>query len=64
MNIGTTEIILILGFLSILAVPAIILFVVLKSRQSSASLEPCPFCAELIQMQAKVCRFCGRDLTT
>lgn len=24
----------------------------------------CPFCAELIKAEAKVCRFCGRELPT
>jgi hypothetical protein len=32
------------------------------SRQQPVGLKPCPFCAELIKKEAKVCRFCQRDL--
>ena len=66
MGLGTTEIILILAVLFLLALPVIIVVGVVlganRNRQSTANLKPCPFCAEMIQAQAKVCRFCGRDL--
>ena len=65
MNFGTKEIILILAFLSILVVPVvlvIIFFVVRKNRSAVENLKACPFCAEMIKAQAKVCRFCGRDV--
>ena len=29
----------------------------------SADTRPCPYCAEQIRCAAKICRFCGRDVT-
>ncbi len=66
-NIGTTEILLILAMLFLLAVPVIIVlgivWLVNRNKQSNANLKRCQHCAEMIQAQAKVCRFCGREQT-
>jgi hypothetical protein len=32
-------------------------------RLASGTERKCPFCAELIKVEAKVCRFCGRELS-
>lgn len=64
-SIGTSEIILIL-FLLLMVVGIItaVVFVVKSASKSSIQMKKCPFCAELIQPEAIVCRFCGRDLLT
>jgi len=54
-------------FLFIVALPHALLLkpnlqAIEKKQLASGDLRKCPFCAEIIKSEAKVCRFCGRDL--
>jgi hypothetical protein len=64
MNFGTVEIVIICIALIVLFLPLVVVFYLiiglLTKRRSN--LKPCPFCAEPIQPDANICRYCGRDL--
>jgi len=64
MNVGPTElIIIILMCLPVIILVAIAVVLIVRRRELLFSKRVrCPHCAEWIMPDAKVCRYCGRDV--
>ena len=66
-GLGIPEIIvLLIVFLLVVGLPVVLIVALVlflnRRKKSNAGMKKCAFCAYSIPVEAKVCRFCGRDL--
>jgi hypothetical protein len=70
MSLGVPEVVIVAGvsFCLVVLVAVVVVLLVSAARKKDAAAAPaderrkCPHCAEWIMADAKVCRFCGRDV--
>jgi rRNA maturation endonuclease Nob1 len=64
LNLGFWELLIILAIcgLPLLGIAAAAVVGVLVVKRNRGELRRCPHCAELVRQEAKVCRFCGREI--